>query len=333
MKKVIVLLGPTAVGKTAASLLLAKALKTEIISADSMQIYRRMNIGTAKPTAEERRQVPHHLIDVVEPWEAYSTGEYIKQVVPIMERLFSSGRPPLVVGGTGLYIKAMTRGIFTGPSADWELRDDLLRKESEEPGSLYAYLNEIDPGTAERIEPADTRRVIRALEVCLKSSRKMSELHQELTRPLPYDFLKMGLTRDRKELYGMIDKRVDAMMAQGLLDEVRRVARAIDAAETRRCGGAGKGTVSPCHRIATSSFTSMQAIGYKELITHLSGEISLDEAAALIKKRSRNYAKRQFTWFRKEEGITWIDITGIHDAHEIFRKIKEIIQRAGQENS
>ncbi|MEW6116399.1 MAG: tRNA (adenosine(37)-N6)-dimethylallyltransferase MiaA [Nitrospirota bacterium] len=318
MGKTIILLGPTGVGKTAASLLLAKALNTEIISADSMQIYRHMDIGTAKPTPEEQREVKHHMIDIVEPWESYSTGEYVKTVQPIIETLFAQRKTPLFVGGTGLYIKAMTRGIFTGPSADWELRGELLRKESEEPGFLYSYLREFDADAASGIMPADTRRIIRALEVCLKSSRKISELHQEFTRPLPYDFLKIGLTRDRKELYKMIDQRVDTMMEQGLLEEVKNIISLLNDAVKQGWGESD--TDSPVLR-----FSSMQAIGYKELALHLAGEISLEEAVTLIKKRSRNYAKRQFTWFRKEEGIAWIDVTGIHDAHEIFQKIKEAI--------
>ncbi|MFZ5998092.1 MAG: tRNA (adenosine(37)-N6)-dimethylallyltransferase MiaA [Nitrospirota bacterium] len=327
MGKTIILLGPTGVGKTAASLLLAKALNTEIISADSMQIYRHMDIGTAKPTPEEQREVRHHMIDIVEPWESYSTGEYIKTVLPIIESLFAQRKTPVFVGGTGLYIKAMTRGIFTGPSADWELREELLQKEREEPGSLYTYLKELDADAASRIMPADTRRIIRALEVCLKSSRKISELHQELTTPLPYDFLKIGLTRDRKELYTMIDERVDKMMEQGLLDEVKKVTQLIEKEGTRQEAiGYKKDEYSPlASRPSPLAYSSMQAIGYKELALHLAGEIGLDEAVRLIKQRSRNYAKRQFTWFGKEEGITWIDITGIHDAHETFQKIKEAI--------
>jgi tRNA dimethylallyltransferase len=328
MRNIIVLLGPTGVGKTAASLLLAEALDTEIISADSMQIYRHMDIGTAKPSTEEQREIRHHMIDVVEPWEPYSTGEYIKVVTPILETILSQDRAPLIVGGTGLYIKAMTRGIFTGPSADRELRGKLLKKEHEEPGSLYEYLKSLDPAAAEKIMPRDTRRVIRALEVCLKSERTISELRREMTSPLPYEFIKIGLTRDRKELYRMIEERVDAMIAQGLLDEVRRVIKLIGMEGYRQqaIGYRKEEGLSVASRPLPLAYSSMQAIGYKELALHLSGEISLEEAVNLIKQRSRNYAKRQFTWFRKEEGITWIDITGIFDACEIFNKIMEAIR-------
>src|SRR4030042_582519 len=158
--KVIILLGPTGVGKSGASLLLAKSLDTEVISADSMQIYRHMDIGTAKPTVEERTLVKHHMIDIVDPWDSYSTGKYIDAVAPVIEELHNRRKIPVVVGGTGLYIKAMTRGIFSGPSADWSLRENLLAGEKAENGSLYKYLGELDPEAAGKITPNDTRRII-----------------------------------------------------------------------------------------------------------------------------------------------------------------------------
>ena len=337
MKKVILLLGPTGVGKTAVSLLLAEALNSEIISADSMQIYRHMDIGTAKPSAEEQRLIKHHMIDVAEPWEPFSSGEYVVHARPVIHTLLEKRRVPVIVGGTGLYIKTMTRGIFSGPSADWGTRNELLDNETAAPGSLYARLKSMDPVAAEKIMPADTRRIIRALEVCLKSGRKLSELHKELTKPFPYEFIKIGLARDRKELYELIDRRVDAMIAQGLVDEVTSVVEMIEdaemrrrdetetretrAVETRRLGDEEIRRYSD-----VSSFTSMQAIGYKEITMHLNGELSLDEATNLIKQRSRNYAKRQFTWFKKEEGLRWVDISGVFDPSDIFQKIKKTLQ-------
>ncbi len=171
MKKVILLLGPTCVGKTAVSLLLAKTLHTEIISADSMQIYRHMDIGTAKPSVEEQRLIRHHMIDIVEPWDFYSTGQYIEDVQSVISALHNRKKIPLVAGGTGLYIKAMTRGLFHGPSADWEMRNTLLDEERAKEGSLYERLKSLDPAAALKIMPADTRRTIRALEVCMKSDR------------------------------------------------------------------------------------------------------------------------------------------------------------------
>jgi tRNA dimethylallyltransferase len=316
MKKVIVLLGPTGVGKTSASLLLAQALGTEIISSDSMQIYRHMNIGTAKPSAGERSTVRHHMIDVVEPWESYSTGRYIEEVKPVISAIHNNNRVPLIVGGTGLYIKAMTRGIFHGPSADKDLREELLKREGEEPGCLYRQLYSTDPVAAGAIMPADVRRTVRALEVCLAGGKSMSEMQAEHTERLPYEYLKIGLTRDRKELYEMIDRRVDAMLEEGLVDEARLVLELIRSEAGKRPDGNAR----------EADLSSMQAIGYKELIQHLEGDLSLREAVDLIKQRSRNYAKRQFTWFRKEEGINWINITGIMGASEIYESIQASIE-------
>lgn len=325
MKKVIILLGPTGVGKTAASILLAKRLITEIISSDSMQIYKHMDIGTAKPTKEERQTIRHHMIDIAEPWESYSTGEYIKAVQPIIESLHKQGKVPIIVGGTGLYIKAMTRGIFQGPSADWDLRNELLDMEKESPGYLYGYLKSLDPAAASGIMPADTRKIIRALEVCLKSDKVLSEMHR-FTKPLPYEFVKIGITRDRKELYRMIEQRVDKMIEDGLIEEVKRVIQMIKKNGKRQeaIGYREDESLPIAHRLSPLAYSSMQAIGYKEIAMHLNGEISLDEAIALVKKRSRNYAKRQFTWFKKEEGIQWIDTTGIYEPEKIF---KAVIQR------
>ena len=307
MKKVLLLLGPTGVGKTSASLLLARRLDSEIISADSMQIYRHMDIGTAKPAPEERSAVRHHMIDVIDPWESFSTGRFIEEVRPIIDNLHKEGKLPLIVGGTGLYVKAMTRGIFIGPSADWELRKELLEDEESDPGSLYRRLAETDPEAASRIMPNDIRRIIRALEVSLASGSSISEMQAEQTVRLPYDFLKIGLTRDREELYRIINDRVDRMFEAGLVEEVKHVLELIRA-EARKHGSA---------ELRMSELSSLQAIGYKELIRHLDGSCSLGETIELVRQRSRNYAKRQFTWFRKEADIEWIDITGISDAGKI----------------
>jgi tRNA dimethylallyltransferase len=298
MKKILILLGPTGVGKTGVSLLLAKELGTEIISADSMQIYRGMDIGTAKPSREERAEVVHHMIDIVDPTEAFSAGRYIETVVPVIEGLHRRGKVPLIVGGTGLYIRAMTRGIFSGPSADWTLREELLSVEQEEPGSLYSYLLGIDAVAAGKIERNDTRRILRAIEVCVKGRERMSLLQEKLTSPLPYDFVKIGLVRERKELYGMIDSRVDAMIREGLEEEVKRL---LDLCPDR---------------------TPLQAIGYKEMAGYFKGEISRDEAVRLVKRNTRRYAKRQASWFKKEGGISWIDVTGAFYAEEILEMMK-----------
>lgn len=309
-RPVLIILGPTCVGKTGASILLARALQTEIISADSMQIYRHMDIGTAKPTAAQREMVKHHMIDIVEPFEPYSAGRYIEAVRPVIDSLHSKGKIPIIVGGTGLYIRAMTRGIFRGPSADWEVREKLLAMEKENKGSLYCCLKQLDPDRASKVMQTDIRRIVRALEICLKSSSTISELHQRLTQPLPYKFIKIGLTRDRKELYRMIEQRVDRMIEDGLVTEVKDVLALIH-----------RKSIRPIHTLS-----STQAIGYKEISAHLMGWIPLDEAIILIKKRTKNYAKRQFTWFKREDGIRWLDITGLFTDEEIYRAIAILLE-------
>ncbi|MFA4829239.1 MAG: tRNA (adenosine(37)-N6)-dimethylallyltransferase MiaA [Thermodesulfovibrionales bacterium] len=335
MNKVIILLGPTGVGKTGASILLAKALDTEIISADSMQIYKGMDIGTAKPSKEQRGSVKHHMIDIVSPSEPYSVGKYIDDVTPIIKSLLSRGKIPIIVGGTGLYIKAMTRGIFSGPSADWKLREELTALEEEQEGSLYSYLQELDPEAASKIMPADKRRVIRAIEVCLKTRQGISELQQKLTSPLPYEFIKIGLTRDRKELYKIIEARVDEMIKAGLVNEVKNLIHPFThlsaVADSRRpkpmASDEPAKAGSPIHQLS-----SIQAIGYKEIAMHLNDKIPLviesqrlEETISLIKRNTKRYAKRQFTWFKKEEDIHWIDITGIYGNKEIFERAEQML--------
>lgn len=300
MNKVIIILGPTGVGKTSASILFAKELNTEIISADSMQIYRYMDIGTAKPTPEQQKLVKHHMIDIINPWESFSTGKYISMVKEIIKELHAKGKIPIITGGTGLYIKAMTRGLFTGPQADWELRERLISIEKEKKGTLYSYLKELDPETSNKISPNDLRRIIRAIEVCIKTKKPISELQKALTNPLPYEFIKIGLSRERKELYKLIEKRVDTMIEKGLVEEVKRILK-----------------MNP-------DKTPLQAIGYKEIIKYLNNELSLDEAIRLIKRNTKRYAKRQFTWFKKEQNINWIDITGKFDNEEIYLLIYKI---------
>jgi tRNA dimethylallyltransferase len=307
MKKVLVLLGPTGVGKTGASILLAHELDTEIISADSMQLYRGMDIGTAKPSKEELAEVRHHMIDIIGPAESYSAGLYIETVTKIIEGLHKKNRIPVVVGGTGLYIKAMTRGIFSGPSADLLLRDELLLMEQDSPGSLYSYLLSMDREAAGKIQQQDIRRIVRALEVCLKSREKISILQRNLTSALPFEFIKVGLTRERKELYKIIDERVEIMFEAGLMEEAESI--------LRQC----------------PDRTALQAIGYKELKMYLDHDIDKDEAVRLIKRNTRRYAKRQFTWFKKEDDIIWIDVTGIFESRSVFNSIKDTLMRVHPE--
>jgi len=298
-KRVIIILGPTCVGKTGFSILLAKKLNTEIISADSMLVYRHMDIGTAKPSEEQLRAVKHHLINILEPHESFSAGMFRDRAVSIIDSLHRRNKIPLIVGGTGLYIRALTQGLFEGPSADWSLRKWLMKEEEiHGKGYLYKLLLRKDPEAARKINKNDTRRIVRALEVCFKDNKTMSAYQREFTRPVQYDYIKIGLTRDRKELYRMIEKRVDRMIQQGLIDETKALLE-----------------MKPGR-------TALQALGYKEIKLYLDGEISLEEAVRLIKKRTKMYAKRQYTWFKKEPGIVWIDITGLHDDKEIFERVK-----------
>ncbi len=292
------LVGPTCVGKTGAAIALAHRLDTGIISADSMQIYRHMDIGTEKPTPKQLSEVRHHMIDIVEPSENYSAGRYIEDIRPIIDALHQRETVPIVTGGTGLYIKAMTRGLFKGPGADWTLREELRNEDTD---TLYGRLGRLDPETASAIEPADKRRIIRALEVCIKTGRKMSELKKAQTVALPYDFIKVALSREREELYPMIEQRVDEMMRRGLIDEVKKVL-----------------AMNP-------SRSAMQAIGYKELKRYLEGEYPLEEAGRLIKRNTKRYAKRQFTWFRKEEDLNWVDITGAKGPDGVVEKLQPLL--------
>ncbi len=293
-RTVIVLVGPTCVGKTGVSIALAEAMGTEIISADSMQVYRHMDIGTEKPAPEQLARVRHHMVGIVEPSESYSAGRYVEDVKPIIEALHRRSRVPVVTGGTGLYIRALTRGLFKAPPADWALREELRK---EDPRALHARLKELDPETAAAVEPADARRTIRALEVIMTTGMRMSEARRKLTVALPYEFVKVGLWRDRAELYPMIERRVDEMMRRGLVEEVRGVLR-----------------MKP-------SRVPMQAIGYKEIKAHLQGNCGLQEAVRLIKRNTKRYAKRQFTWFGKEEGLCWVDITGLSDTEEMLGRL------------
>lgn len=309
-KAIIILLGPTAVGKTEISINLAKILNTEIISSDSMQIYKFMDIGTAKPTPEQRKEITHHMIDIVNPWEYFSTGAYIDKVKIIIEKIFNEGKIPLVVGGTGLYLRAMTEGIFEGPDADWKLRQQLIETEKGHPGYLYKLLKEVDPVAAEKINTADLRRTIRALEVFFKEKKKITEMQQQFTRGLPYEFLKIGITRDRKELYKIIENRVDEMLKKGLIEEVRKILYLI------------KKNSTDC----SQPLPALQAIGYKEIAGYLSNLYSLSEAIRLTKKRTKMYAKRQYTWFKKEKDIVWFDITNRFDIDKIADEIFDLIK-------
>lgn len=292
MKPVIAaLVGPTGVGKTRAALAVCHALDAEIVSMDSMQVYRGMDIGTAKPTPHERSAAPHHLIDVANPREPFTVADYRRLAFEAIEDIRARGRLPLLVGGTGLYLNAVSYEMRMGESgADEALRAE-LRRITEEPGGrerLHARLAQVDPESAKRLHPNDVRRVVRALEIYETSGREKSA-QDDAQREGPYNVLVYGLSLPRETMYARIDARVDEMLRAGLEGEVRALLQA--GVEPKREGGA------------------MQAIGYKEMAAALSGEISMEQAVFLIKRNSRRYAKRQWTWFRHDPRTRWFDWT------------------------
>jgi tRNA dimethylallyltransferase len=285
---VILLAGPTGVGKTECAIDLALGLGGEIINADSMQVYRHMDIGTAKPGAAQRARVPHHLLDVADPDEPFDAAQYLEQARTVIEALHGRGKMPLVVGGTGLYMKVLTRGICAAPPGDPAVKQQLLQElESSGPVPLHDELLKIDPESAQRIHSHDRQRIVRALEVFRVTGTPLSHWHagHGFREPL-YRTLKLFLFRPREELYRRIDARVEAMMAEGFPEEVR--------------GLLAQG-YSP-------RLKPMQALGYRQLVRHLHGACSLPEAIRDIQRDTRRYAKRQITWFRADPEFVWCSL-------------------------
>lgn len=288
--RIAVLLGPTASGKTALGVAVAKRLGAEIVSADSMQIYRGMDIGSAKPTQQERGGVPHHLLDVTDiEGPKFSAAEYQRLAGEAIASIHAQSKLPLVVGGTGLYINALTMGLdFTETAGDEALRAELAAKEAQSPGSLHALLQLQDPAAALRLHPNDTKRLIRALEVNRLTGRPMgADFARGGGKEVPYQPALVGLILPRELLYRRIEQRVDAMLAKGLLEEAR---------------GIWEKGYDP-------SLPALQALGYKQLFACFAGECSLSEAIEAIKRETRRFAKRQLTWFRRDARIAWLDIT------------------------
>ncbi|HLB25154.1 MAG TPA: tRNA (adenosine(37)-N6)-dimethylallyltransferase MiaA [Nitrospirota bacterium] len=308
MPNLLIIVGPTAVGKTELALALAEEINAEIISADSMQVYRGMDIGTAKPTPDERARVPHHLIDVADPREEFSAGRYVKLAEEAIEDIRGRGKVPLVVGGTGLYVRSLVDGLFEGPGADRALRDELTERERREPGSLYAALKGFDPAAADRINPSDVRRIIRALEVYYTSGEPISARQAQWSSGQGRPAKVAGLRLARPALYRRIEERVDKMMRAGLLDEVRAL----------KDMGCPRGSAS------------MQALGYKQLMAHLDGETTLEEAVRLIKRDTKRYAKRQFTWFGADKRVTWVDMDGLKTPREALPDAKKALEIFGK---
>lgn len=287
-KKLVILTGPTAVGKSALSIALAKEIGGEIISADSMQVYRHMNIGSAKILPEEMDGVPHHLIDVLEPTEEFNVVIFQKMAKAAIDEVRNRGHVPILVGGTGFYIQAVLYDIdFAHNDEDTSLRitlEEIARTQGNE--VLYEQLKQVDPESCETIHANNVKRVIRAIEFYLKTGKKISQHNKEQHENVsPYNFAYFVLNDDRAMLYEKIDRRVDEMLEQGLVAEVENL-------KAMGC---------------TRNLVSMQGLGYKEILDYLNGDCSLEEAVYLIKRDTRHFAKRQLTWFRREKEVTWIE--------------------------
>ncbi|WP_310170238.1 tRNA (adenosine(37)-N6)-dimethylallyltransferase MiaA [Neobacillus niacini] len=299
-QKLLVIIGPTAVGKTKLSIEMAKKLDGEIISGDSMQIYRGMDIGTAKIKPEEMEGIPHHLIDIRDPDETFSVAEFQLLVREKIREIAEKGKLPIIVGGTGLYIQSVIYDYqFSDAAADDEFRMQLEERAKNEGAEvLHQELTEIDPGSAAQIHPNNVRRVIRALEIYHRTGKTMSDVQSEQQPDLLYETALIGLTMDREKLYERINQRVDLMMEEGLLSEVKHL-----------------------HDQGLRDCQSIQAIGYKEIYDYLDGKISLEQAVESLKQNSRRYAKRQLTWFRNKMGVEWFDVT---DVQNFSKKLTEI---------
>ena len=306
----VILTGPTAVGKTHLSVELARRIGGEIISADSMQVYRGMDIGSAKVTAEEMQGVPHHLIDEFDPEDAFHVVLFQEYAKKYIREICARGRIPILVGGTGFYIQAVLYDIdFTENGSDTAYRDSLGRLAQEEGAqALHRLLQEVDPASAQAIHANNVKRVIRALEFYHETGQRISEHNEaERQKESPYRFAYFVLNDDRSELYRRIDLRVDAMMEQGLLDEVRTL-------RARGC---------------TRDMVSMQGLGYKEMLDCLDGVYPLEEAVRILKRDTRHFAKRQLTWFRREREVTWVqkERFGRDDERILTYMIEELKER------
>ncbi len=282
-KYLIVIVGPTAIGKTALSIALAKHFNSEILSADSRQFFKEMVIGTAVPSAEELREVPHHFIQHIHVNDTYNVGDFERDALELLEQKFKQHNTLFMAGGSGLYIKAVLEGLDNFPEVDPAVRAQLMR-DLEDKGILYLQeeLLRLDPVHYKKTDVNNTHRLIRALEICIGSGQPYSSFLGKQTANRDFEYLKIGLTAERNLIYDRINKRVDLMMEAGLLEEVKGL-------------------------LPQKNLNALQTVGYRELFQFLNNEISLEEAVKEIKKNSRRYAKRQLTWFRKEEGIQWFD--------------------------
>lgn len=305
-KKLLIIVGPTAVGKTATSIEVAERLKGEIISADSMQIYKKMDIGTAKPSQEEMQDIPHYLIDIIEPDVDYSVAIFQNQAKKLIDRITNNGKLPILVGGTGLYINAIIYNMdFTSTVSNWGLRN-MLQEEALKYGNEYIHnkLKQIDPETAGRIHKNNVKRVIRAIEVFNESGSSIGDFRKDLELNNEYDFILIGLTRDRKELYNRINQRVDIMIENGLVDEVKNL----------------------INQGYSEDLIAFRGLGYKEIIKYLQGYYTLQEAIETLKRDTRRYAKRQLTWFKRLEFIKWFNLSEYSSKEKLTEHIVAYVE-------
>ena len=306
----IVLTGPTASGKTALSIELAKAIGGEIISADSMQVYRQMDIGTAKIRPEEMEGIPHYLVDVLEPDDPFNVVVFQQMAKAAMKKIRENGHIPIIVGGTGFYIQAILNDIDFKENEDGGYRSHLEAMAASDggPERLYEMLKEVDPKSTEKIHCHNTKRVIRALEYFHQTGQKISEHNeQESRKESPYNFAYFVLNRPREVLYERIDQRVDQMMEEGLVQEVRRLK----------------------DRGYDRSLVSMQGLGYKEILAYFDGELSLEEAVYILKRDTRHFAKRQLTWFKRERDVLWLDQSKYDSRGAILADMIHILRQKG----
>ena len=299
------IVGPTGIGKTALAVILSREVPMEVISADSRQVYRGMDIGTGKPTPEEQAAVRHHLIDVVDPVECYDAARFRRDALAAIEGIRRRGRLPVVVGGTGLYVRALVRGLASAPPADPAFRADMRRRaDAEGIPALHAELRKADPVSAERIGPQDLVRITRALEVFHLTGRPLSASHEWGRADLPFHLLMVGLTTDRAAFYRRLERRCEEMVERGLVDEVRRLlARGVD-----------------------PNCPAMQGIGYQHVVAYLQGKWPLPDALRIMQRDTKRYAKRQWTWFRREP-VEWFE--GGHSLDAIADRIKKSLELRG----
>lgn len=306
MNQILCIAGPTASGKTALAVELAKLLNGEVVSCDSMQVYRRMNIGTAKPTVQEMQGIPHHMLDVADPQEDFSVSRYCELATPIVDDILARGKTAIIAGGTGLYMDALIRGNSFAPYPSTGRREELEALAGQEGiDAVLARLQVVDPASAERLHPSDKKRIIRAMEVYLETGKTITQ-HNLETQAIPPRYCPIWFAledEDRAELYRRIDNRVEQMLAFGLLDEIRSL---LDSGIPKKC-------------------TAMQAIGYKEFVEALDGNCTIEDATALVQQSSRHYAKRQLTWFRKNKNIHWIRRKSGETKEEIVLHARQIL--------